>query len=104
MTEIVGKQCKTQLYIIRLLILMRCKFIFLVKNQAVQGRVRDNVILTEILFYSSVEKRRPERLLSRLKSMNDEMIGPRVVVLRPPKGPDGTRGFSQPRTPWNPPS
>ncbi|XP_052239321.1 cold shock domain-containing protein E1-like [Dreissena polymorpha] len=48
------------------------------------------------------EKRRPERLLSRLKSMNDEMVGPRVVVTRPPKGPDGTKGFTQPRTPWNP--
>lgn len=50
------------------------------------------------------EKRRPERLLSRLKSMNEEMVGPRVVVVRPPKGPDGTKGFSQPRLPWKPPA
>lgn len=48
------------------------------------------------------QKRRPERLLSRLKSMNEEMVGPRVVVIRPPKGPDGTKGFTQPRTPWQP--
>lgn len=50
------------------------------------------------------EKRRPERLLSRLKSMNEELVGPRVVVVRPPKGPDGTSGFSQPRLPWKPPA
>lgn len=49
-------------------------------------------------------KRRPERLLSRLKSMNDEMVGPRVVVIRPPKGPDGTPGFAGPRVPWKPPA
>lgn len=50
------------------------------------------------------EKRRPERLLSRLKSMNEELVGPRVVVTRPPKGPDGTKGFLQPRLPWTPPA
>lgn len=52
----------------------------------------------------TVEKKRPERLLSRLKSMNDEMVGPRVIVIRPPKGPDGTKGFSTPRVPWQPPA
>lgn len=50
------------------------------------------------------EKRRPERLLSRLKSMNEEMVGPRVIVIRPPKGPDGTHGFTSQRVPWKPPA
>lgn len=37
---------------------------------------------------------RPERLLSRLKLNSVEETGPRVTVLRSPKGPDGTKGFS----------
>merc|ERR1719347_1158563 len=39
---------------------------------------------------------RPERLISKLKTMNIEEVargGPRVTVLRQPKGPDGTKGF-----------
>merc|ERR1711976_243459 len=39
------------------------------------------------------EMKRPERLMSRLKS---EDVGPKMVTLRQPKGPDGTKGFSQP--------
>eukprot|EP00918_Siedleckia_nematoides_P008348 GHVU01018104.1.p1 GENE.GHVU01018104.1~~GHVU01018104.1.p1 ORF type:complete len:815 (+),score=93.18 GHVU01018104.1:360-2804(+) len=49
------------------------------------------------------EKRRPERLISRLKSVGDES-GPRVLTLRQPRGPDNTKGFSQPRTLWTPPA
>ncbi len=48
------------------------------------------------------EMRRPERLISRLKSVGDEG-GQRVVVLRQPKGPDGTRGFKQERAMWKMP-
>jgi cold shock CspA family protein len=44
------------------------------------------------------EKKRPERLISRLKSTVDES-GPKLTVLRQPKGPDGSKGF-KPRTPW----
>merc|ERR1719225_2164988 len=41
--------------------------------------------------------RRPERLISKLKTMNNEEMArgaARVVVIRQPKGPDGTRGFA----------
>lgn len=42
---------------------------------------------------------RPERLLARLRTASlEEANGPRVVVVRPPRGPDGTRGF-RPRRP-----
>merc|ERR550539_2007822 len=40
--------------------------------------------------------RRPERLISKLKTMNLEEAArgaPRIVVIRQPKGPDGTKGF-----------
>ncbi|KAL3882334.1 hypothetical protein ACJMK2_028687 [Sinanodonta woodiana] len=47
---------------------------------------------------------RPERLMSRLKSVVDDNVGPKLIVLRQPKGPDGTKGFIQPRTPWKPPA
>lgn len=40
------------------------------------------------------EMKRPERLMSRLKS---EDTGPKMITLRQPKGPDGTKGFAQPR-------
>jgi len=40
------------------------------------------------------EMKRPERLMSRLKS---EDVGPKIVTIRQPRGPDGTKGFSQPR-------
>jgi cold shock CspA family protein len=45
------------------------------------------------------ERQRPERLISRLKSVGDD-IGPKMVVTRQPRGPDGTKGFKQPRKPW----
>ncbi|XP_026762174.1 cold shock domain-containing protein E1 [Galleria mellonella] len=42
---------------------------------------------------------RPERLLSRLRTASlEEAAGPRVIVIRPPRGPDGSRGF-RPRRP-----
>lgn len=44
-------------------------------------------------------QKRPERLISRLKSVGDE-CGPRLIAIRPPRGPDGTKGFSRPRMPW----
>lgn len=37
---------------------------------------------------------RPERLLARLKINSVDESGPRLIMLRKPKGPDGTRGFS----------
>jgi len=48
------------------------------------------------------ERQRPDRLISRLKSVGEES-GPKVLIIRQPKGPDGTRGFTQERTPWQPP-
>lgn len=44
------------------------------------------------------DTRRPERLLSRLKSFTEE-TGPRVILIRPPQGPDGTKGFTHVRIP-----
>ncbi|KAJ8736948.1 hypothetical protein PYW07_000219 [Mythimna separata] len=42
---------------------------------------------------------RPERLLARLRTASlEESNGPRVVVIRAPRGPDGTRGFRPRRT------
>lgn len=42
---------------------------------------------------------RPERLLSRFRTMSvEENSGPRVTILRMPRGPDGSRGF-RPRRP-----
>ncbi|XP_026738767.1 cold shock domain-containing protein E1 [Trichoplusia ni] len=42
---------------------------------------------------------RPERLLARLRTASlEEANGPRVVALRAPRGPDGTRGFRPRRT------
>ncbi|XP_068620395.1 RNA-binding protein Unr isoform X2 [Battus philenor] len=42
---------------------------------------------------------RPERLLARLRTASLEEAGvPRVVLARPPRGPDGSRGF-RPRRP-----
>ncbi|KAL4717709.1 hypothetical protein ACJJTC_000858 [Scirpophaga incertulas] len=41
---------------------------------------------------------RPERLLARLRTASLEDAAPRVVVLRMPRGPDGSRGF-RPRRP-----
>lgn len=40
----------------------------------------------------SIPGPRPQRLMSRLKSVGDEG-GPKLVVIRQPRGPDGTKGF-----------
>ena len=55
------------------------------------------IFLCEFFFSSS---KRPERLISKLKAMNledDARAGRKIVVIRQPKGPDGTKGFSAKR-------
>ncbi|KAK3090111.1 hypothetical protein FSP39_009267 [Pinctada imbricata] len=47
-----------------------------------------------------IEKPRPERLLSRLRSVQDDKCGPRLIAVRQPRGPDDTLGFKLPRVPW----
>ncbi|XP_069686487.1 RNA-binding protein Unr isoform X1 [Periplaneta americana] len=46
---------------------------------------------------------RPERLISRLRTISLEETGPKLTVVRQPRGPDGTKGFDadmrQPRAP-----
>ncbi|KRT84375.1 hypothetical protein AMK59_218, partial [Oryctes borbonicus] len=37
---------------------------------------------------------RPERLISRLRTISLDDAGPRLIVIRQPKGPDGSKGFS----------
>ena len=51
--------------------------------------------VTSFCFRSNAQ--RPERLISKLKTMNIEEKArgaARVVVTRQPKGPDGTKGFA----------
>ncbi|GFG28196.1 hypothetical protein Cfor_07844 [Coptotermes formosanus] len=36
---------------------------------------------------------RPERLISRLRTVSLEETGPKLTVVRQPRGPDGTKGF-----------
>lgn len=43
------------------------------------------------------QRKRPERLISRLKSIGDENA-PKIVVIRQPSGPDGTKGFKLQRS------
>ncbi|XP_014228591.1 cold shock domain-containing protein E1 isoform X1 [Trichogramma pretiosum] len=47
-------------------------------------------------------QQRPERLISKLRTVSLEDNGPKLTVVRQPKGPDGTRGFSQERIVRNP--
>ncbi|KAK0082024.1 hypothetical protein PV325_011228 [Microctonus aethiopoides] len=47
---------------------------------------------------SESTQQRPERLISRLRTVSLEDTGPKLTVVRQPKGPDGTRGFSQERS------
>lgn len=54
------------------------------------------------LFYS--DARRPERMMSKLRSISIDDSGPKIVTIRQPKGPDtSSKGFSsearQPRKP-----
>lgn len=37
---------------------------------------------------------RPERLISRLRTISLDEAGPKLTVVRQPKGPDGSKGFS----------
>lgn len=45
-------------------------------------------------FFSSCK--RPDRLISKLKGLNLE--GKKVIAIRAPKGPDGSKGFKAPRS------
>ncbi|XP_057655391.1 cold shock domain-containing protein E1 isoform X1 [Diorhabda carinulata] len=45
------------------------------------------------LYYSDVQAR-PERLISRLRTISVDDTGPKLMVMRQPKGPDGSKGFS----------
>ncbi|XP_050309482.1 cold shock domain-containing protein E1 isoform X2 [Anthonomus grandis grandis] len=40
---------------------------------------------------------RPERLMSRLRTISLDDTGPKLLVVRQPKGPDGTKGFNEDR-------
>lgn len=51
---------------------------------------------------SDVVQQRPERLISRLRTISLEDTGPKLTVVRQPRGPDGTRGFSQERSQHTP--
>ncbi|XP_049813470.1 cold shock domain-containing protein E1-like isoform X1 [Schistocerca nitens] len=52
------------------------------------------------------KQERPERLISRLRTISLDDSGPKLTVVRQPRGPDGTRGFDvdirQPRLPGAP--
>ncbi|XP_029053102.1 cold shock domain-containing protein E1 isoform X2 [Osmia bicornis bicornis] len=47
---------------------------------------------------SDAGQQRPERLISRLRTTSLEDTGPKLTIVRQPRGPDGTRGFSQERS------
>ncbi|XP_063227409.1 cold shock domain-containing protein E1-like isoform X2 [Bacillus rossius redtenbacheri] len=51
----------------------------------------------------AAKQERPERLISRLRTISLEEAGPKLILVRQPKGPDGTNGFlegvRQPRLP-----
>lgn len=47
---------------------------------------------------SDAIQQRPERLISRLRTISLDDAGPKLTVVRQPRGPDGTRGFAQERT------
>lgn len=44
--------------------------------------------------FSSDVQARPERLISRLRTVSLEETGPKLTVIRQPRGPDGSKGFS----------
>jgi hypothetical protein len=45
---------------------------------------------------SDIVQQRPERLIS-LRTIPSQESGPKLTVVRQPKGPDGTFGFKQER-------
>lgn len=47
---------------------------------------------------SDAAQQRPERLISRLRTTSLGDTGPKLTVVRQPRGPNGTRGFSQERS------
>lgn len=49
--------------------------------------------------FFSENTQRPERLISRLRTTSVDDTGPKLTVLRQPKGPDGSKGFSIARVP-----
>ncbi|PBC31581.1 Cold shock domain-containing protein E1 [Apis cerana cerana] len=51
---------------------------------------------------SDAVQQRPERLISRLRTTSLEDTGPKLTIVRQPRGPDGTRGFSQERSQHTP--
>jgi hypothetical protein len=56
-------------------------------------------ILTILFFRERRRPDRPERLISRLKSVSDDSM-PKLIVIRQPRGPDGTKGFKNERKLW----
>ena len=55
-----------------------------------------------LLSFLNSEMQRPDWLVSRLRTMTvEEQHGPRLHLLRQPKGPDGTRGFKTHLRPTN---
>lgn len=51
---------------------------------------------TAINIQKATDRPRPERLLSRIKSVTEDQC-PRAMAIRQPKGPDGSKGFKCPR-------
>ena len=49
------------------------------------------------------DSERPESLPSRMKSIKEDMYGPRVVAVRQPKAPNGTNGPKETYKTWTPP-
>lgn len=47
------------------------------------------------IFSDAIVVPRPERLVTKLKSNVEENTGPKVILIRQPRGPDGTKGFNQ---------
>lgn len=52
-----------------------------------------------LIFSGDVAQQRPERLISRLRTVSVDDTCPKLTVTRQPKGPDGTRGFTEERMP-----
>ena len=41
------------------------------------------------------KKERPERLINRLRAISVSESGPKLTIVRQPKGPDNSKGFSR---------
>ena len=66
-----------------------------VSQPTLQSVLGTSVLISGISYFR--ESQRPERLLNRLSKMSIDETAPRLIVVRQPYGPDGTRGFNQPR-------